>query len=87
MQKLHKSEIALLQPQELEEPLRTEVTYYINGNKSAAEMHYHSCVEIGYCVKGNGIFFINDRVVPFTQGCVTYTVSYTHLTLPTILRV
>ena len=75
MQKLHKSEIALLQPQELEEPLRTEVTYYINGNKSAAEMHYHSCVEIGYCVKGNGIFFINDRVVPFTQGCVTYMPS------------
>ena len=58
MQKLHKSEIALLQPQELEEPLRTEVTYYINGNKSAAEMHYHSCVEIGYCVKGNGIFLL-----------------------------
>lgn len=31
-------------------------------------MHYHSCLEIGYCYKGCGIFFVDGKVLPFSSG-------------------
>lgn len=31
-------------------------------------MHYHNCLEIGYCYKGCGIFFIDGKVLPFSEG-------------------
>ncbi len=31
-------------------------------------LHYHNCLEIGYCYEGNGLFFIDDMIVPFSSG-------------------
>lgn len=31
-------------------------------------MHYHNCLEIGYCYKGCGIFFVDEKVLPFSAG-------------------
>jgi len=31
-------------------------------------MHYHNYLEIGYCYKGSGIFFIDEKVLPFSAG-------------------
>lgn len=31
-------------------------------------MHYHNNLEIGYCYKGCGIFFIDGQVLPFSAG-------------------
>lgn len=31
-------------------------------------MHYHDCLEIGYCYSGYGIFFVDGNVQPFSAG-------------------
>lgn len=31
-------------------------------------MHYHNYMELGYCYKGSGIFFIDEKVLPFSTG-------------------
>ena len=31
-------------------------------------MHYHNYLELGYCYKGSGIFFIDEKVLPFSAG-------------------
>jgi hypothetical protein len=31
-------------------------------------MHYHNYVELGYCYRGSGIFFIDEKVLPFSAG-------------------
>ena len=30
----------------------------------------HDCLEVGYCHEGEGIFVVEDKVFPFTAGCV-----------------
>ena len=32
--------------------------------------HVHNCFEIGYCYKGNGIFTIEDKILPYSTGDV-----------------
>lgn len=34
-------------------------------------MHYHNNVELGYCYKGCGLFFIDGRIEPFSAGDAT----------------
>ena len=75
MQKLPKCSSAYCEPQDLALPLYTQCVTWTNGNKSTAEMHYHTCAEIGLCIAGSGIFFIGDRVQPFTKGSVTFMPS------------
>lgn len=38
---------------------------------SRANLHYHDCAEIGLCVEGSGVCFIQQQALPFVQGQVT----------------
>lgn len=38
-----------------------------NGN----HMHYHNCLEIGFCYGGSGIFLVGNRILPFSKGDVS----------------
>ena len=31
-------------------------------------LHYHSCAEIGICVKGSGVVHVDDRIYTFSEG-------------------
>ena len=32
-------------------------------------LHYHDFFEIGYCLKGSGLFYVDGKVVPFSGPC------------------
>ena len=37
----------------------------------APPIHTHDQFEIGYCVSGNGIFFVRDKIYPFKGGDIS----------------
>jgi len=39
--------------------------------KTAEDMQFHKHFEFGLCLEGQGIFFIGNRMIPFTQGNVS----------------
>ncbi|MBQ9985303.1 MAG: helix-turn-helix transcriptional regulator [Oscillospiraceae bacterium] len=39
--------------------------------KTAEDMQFHKHFEFGICLEGQGIFFIGNRMIPFTQGNVS----------------
>lgn len=41
---------------------------YSPSAKPISYMHYHNYVEIGYCYKGSGVFFVDGNVMPFSSG-------------------
>ena len=53
-------------------PFGCEYSRYIQAYRTQEEMHYHNYPEFGICLAGNGIFFVRDRIYPFSAGCVTY---------------
>ena len=36
-----------------------------------AELHYHQCLEIGRCLVGSGVQFINNEIYPFTSNTIS----------------
>lgn len=49
--------------------------YYVlwtQKHTSLNDLHYHNCAEIGICLKGNGVFFIRDKVYPFHKNTVSF---------------
>ncbi len=60
--------------QYVEIPLKEDPFYffsYTQRYKTQRDMHYHNGVEIGLCTKGEGIFFLEDRLFPFAKGDVS----------------
>ncbi len=45
--------------------------FYTQRYNSHRNMHYHNGVEIGLCTKGEGIFFLENRLFPFAKGDVS----------------
>jgi AraC-like DNA-binding protein len=41
---------------------------YEQTDKDITVLHFHKCLEIGYCYEGSGIFVIADRLYPFQKG-------------------
>lgn len=41
---------------------------YRIGNTPVSWMHYHDCLEIGYCYSGAGVFMIDGQILPFGAG-------------------
>lgn len=39
--------------------------------EKAPYLHYHNELEIGWCVGGSGVFFVEERVIPFRAPCVS----------------
>lgn len=46
--------------------------HYIQPWQTIQDLHYHSCAEFGLCLDGAGIFFVEDRIYPFSCGTVAY---------------
>ncbi len=44
---------------------------YIQEYHAQEKIHYHDCMEIGYCVQGNGTLMINNQIFPFSSNCIT----------------
>lgn len=44
---------------------------YTQRYKTTRNMHYHNGMEIGLCLKGEGVFFVEDRLFVFGQGDVS----------------
>jgi AraC-like DNA-binding protein len=45
---------------------------FIQGDNPIRALHYHECLELGYCYEGSGIFMIGEKVLPFEAGDVTF---------------
>lgn len=45
--------------------------YYENRYHSREQMHTHDCTEIGWCMEGNGLFFIGNEIVPFVPDSIS----------------
>ena len=45
---------------------------YLLKYNSRKAMHYHDCVEIGLCTKGSGVCFVQNKIIPFVQGQITF---------------
>jgi len=35
------------------------------------QMHAHNCLEVGFCFEGSGVFYLNNRLVPYQRGDIT----------------
>lgn len=35
-------------------------------------LHYHQCLELGYCYEGSGVFVVGEKVLSFAAGDVTF---------------
>jgi len=34
-------------------------------------LHFHNCLEIGYCCEGEGIFIVDNKILTFSKGDVS----------------
>jgi AraC family transcriptional regulator, activator of mtrCDE len=41
---------------------------YSPPSNDVSNMHFHNCMELGYCYEGCGVFFVNDKIMPFSAG-------------------
>lgn len=48
---------------------------YTQGDKEITDLHVHAMLELGYCYQGSGIFVIENKVLPFTQGSISIITS------------
>jgi len=54
-------------------PLMDRSKLYIvdTVNTDLQDLHYHTCIEIGLCLCGSGIFFVSGEIYPFKQGDIS----------------
>ena len=43
--------------------------YSVDAEK--LNLHYHNGLELGYCFCGSGMFFVNNKIIPFSKGNVS----------------
>lgn len=48
---------------------------YTQGSGDWSRLHFHNGVEIGLCLEGEGLFFIENRILPFSAGDVSLIFS------------
>lgn len=44
---------------------------HVPSDEKVTRLHFHNCLEIGYCYGGAGIFIIDDKILPFSNGDVS----------------
>lgn len=75
MQKRPTVEPARGQISYLEIPLPAEfpvhVFSYVQGFRDWSRLHFHNGVEIGLCLEGEGLFLIENRILPFSAGDIS----------------
>ena len=50
--------------------LGSNINMHSPSEKPITFLHFHNCIEIGYCFEGNGIFIVENKVFPFSKGDV-----------------
>ena len=59
-------------------PLKEEPLYffpYTQRYRTKRDMHYHNGMEIGLCIGGEGIFFLEDKLCHFCRGDVSVVLT------------
>ena len=41
------------------------------SDENVSTLHFHNGLELGYCYKGAGVFFVNNKIMPFFAGDVS----------------
>ena len=59
-------------PQHLNTACPLRETFFTNKFFTKEQMHYHDCLEIGLCLEGRGVFFINGDTFAFQKGDISY---------------
>lgn len=49
--------------------------YTLTANKIRT-LHFHRVIEIGKCIKGSGICYLNDKEIPFSEGDIQIICPY-----------
>ncbi|MEJ9219221.1 AraC family transcriptional regulator [Paenibacillus glucanolyticus] len=44
---------------------------HVQNDADITYLHYHNCLEIGYCHEGSGVFFVEDKILPYSKGDVS----------------
>jgi len=52
-------------------PIRCEEPF-LQGDRPITFLHFHACLELGYCHGGNGIFVVGEKILPFQRGDVSF---------------
>src|SRR5687768_4151735 len=45
---------------------------FVQADNPITLLHYHDCLELGYCFSGSGIFMVGEKVLPFGAGDVAF---------------
>lgn len=45
---------------------------HIQKYRSGDSLHFHNILEIGYCYQGSGLFFVDNNIIPFSKGDVSF---------------
>lgn len=62
-------------PIEFEENYPVYHFEYVQRTFTHKKLHYHNGFEIGVCLDGDGIFLVENKVYPFSKGCVSFISS------------
>lgn len=63
-------------PIELAQSFPFEVSdLHFQGDQEITDLHIHNILELGYCYEGNGIFVVENKVLPFNPGCINVITS------------
>lgn len=57
---------------EIEQPFFSQYVEYKQSWRDKQDLHYHDYPECGRCLKGDGVFFVEDRTYFFTAGTVIF---------------
>ncbi|MNO36514.1 Bifunctional transcriptional activator/DNA repair enzyme AdaA [compost metagenome] len=72
MQKRPLSYEIISQPYLLPPPFPVDwMENFIQNDADVTHLHYHNCLEIGYCCEGSGVFFVEEKILPFSKGDVS----------------
>lgn len=46
-------------------------TYLYTPPTTKTQMHAHNCIELGFCLEGSGVFYLNNTLHPYQKGDIT----------------
>lgn len=68
----HMSDAYIYYQENLKEEFPIYYVYWSQSFRDKRDLHYHNCAELGLCLKGSGIFFIDNQIYPFQRNTISY---------------
>ena len=69
---LNRSNLPILMEQKhLPDDFPLHCVHYTQQYRSAPTLHYHDCLEIGRCLSGSGMMFVDGKVYSFSSGSIS----------------